>query len=76
LKSILLHRIAVFVDSATRKEATMMERALDWVRGYAQLTWWDGSCVDLRLHRLTDFLDFVATAPEPVPSRHRRRAAV
>ena len=53
----------------------MMERALDWVRGYAQLTWWDGSCVDLRLHRLTDFLDFVATAPEPARAHSRRGTA-
>ena len=50
----------------------MMERALDWVRGYAQLAWWDGSCLDLRLHRFTDFLDFVAGAPEPAPAHLRR----
>jgi len=75
LKSKLLHCIAVVVDSATRREAVMMERALDWVRGYAQLTWWDGSCVDLRLHRLTDFLDFVATAPEPARAHSRRGTA-
>jgi hypothetical protein len=73
LKSILLHCIAVIVDSATGREATMMERALDWVRGYAQLAWWDGSCIDLRLHRLTDFIDFVATAPDPVAAHIRRR---
>nr|USU34034.1 hypothetical protein NG677_10410 [Methylobacterium sp. OTU13CASTA1] len=51
----------------------MVERALDWVRGYAQLAWWDGSCLDLRLHRLTDFIDFVATAPDPVAAHIRRR---
>jgi hypothetical protein len=72
LKSDLLHRIAFVVDSAKRREATMMERALDWVRGYTQLAWWDGSCIDMRLHRLADFLDFVATAPEPVAAHHGR----
>ena len=51
-----------------------MERALDWVRGCAQLAWWDGSCLDLRLHRLTDFRDFVAAAPERVPARRGRPA--
>ncbi|KQP11001.1 hypothetical protein ASF28_08030 [Methylobacterium sp. Leaf99] len=68
----MLRRIAAVVDSAAGREAMMMERALDWVRGYAQLAWWDGSCLDLRLHRFTDFLDFVAGAPEPAPAHLRR----
>ena len=43
----------------------MMERALETIRGCVQLAWWDGSCLDLRLHRLTDLIDFVSTAAEP-----------
>lgn len=42
-----------------------MERALEMIRGCVQLAWWDGSCVDLRLHRLTDLIDFVWAPPEP-----------
>lgn len=42
----------------------MMTRALDWVRACTQLAWWDGSSIDLRLHRLGDLIDFVAAAPE------------
>ena len=43
-----------------------MERALETIRGCVQLAWWDGSCLDLRLHRLTDLIDFVSAAAEPV----------
>lgn len=47
----------------------MMERTLDWVRGCARIAWWDGSALDLRLHRLADFIDALAGVPdrEPVP---------
>ncbi|NEU14201.1 hypothetical protein G3T14_19000 [Methylobacterium sp. BTF04] len=45
----------------------MMTRALDWVRACVQLAWWDGSSVDLRLHRLADLIDFVAATPEARP---------
>lgn len=43
----------------------MMEWALETIRGCVQLVWWDGSCLDLRLHRLTDLIDFVSTTAEP-----------
>lgn len=46
----------------------MMERTLDWVRGCVRIAWWDGSAVDLRLHRLTDFIDALAGMPEAEPS--------
>ncbi|GEP03539.1 hypothetical protein [Methylobacterium oxalidis] len=49
-----------------------MARALNLIRGCARLAWWDGSCVDLRLHRLTDLIDFVAASPEPVRREIRR----
>jgi hypothetical protein len=45
----------------------MMERTLDWVRGCARIAWWDGSALDLRLHRLTDFIDALASVPEAEP---------
>lgn len=47
----------------------MMERALEMIHGYVQLAWWDGSCVDLRLHRLTNLIDFVSTSAEPAEPR-------
>ncbi|WP_419951319.1 hypothetical protein [Methylobacterium sp.] len=43
-----------------------MERMLELVRGYARLAWWDGCAVDMRLHRVADFIDFLAAAREPV----------
>lgn len=43
----------------------MMERALEMIRGCVQLAWWDGSCLDLRLHRLSDLIDFVSAVAEP-----------
>lgn len=43
-----------------------MERMLELVRGYARLAWWDGCAVDMRLHRLADFIDFLAAVREPV----------
>lgn len=49
-----------------------MARALNLIRGCARLAWWDGSCVDMRLHRLTDLIDFVAASPEPVRREIRR----
>lgn len=54
-----------------------MARALDWVRAYTQLAWWDGSSVDLRLHRLLDLIASGATPSEarlalaPAPRRER-----
>jgi hypothetical protein len=55
-----------------------MERTLDWMRGYARLAWWDGSALDLRLHRLTDIIDALAGVPEAdpalVPAHWRTRA--
>ena len=56
----------------------MMERTLEMIRGCVQLAWWDGSCLDLRLHRLTDLIDFVSASSdraEPCPTgtmRHDR----
>lgn len=47
----------------------MMERALETIRGCVQLVWWDGSCLDLRLGRLTDLIDFVSAAAEPAEPR-------
>jgi virulence-associated protein VapD len=50
-----------------------MERMLELIRGYVRLAWWDGCAVDLRLHRIADFVDFLAAAqeprlmPEPIP---------
>ncbi|GJE45710.1 hypothetical protein [Methylobacterium soli] len=49
-----------------------MAGALDLIRGWRRLAWWDGSCLDLRWHRLGDFIDFVAAAPAPEPARIRR----
>ncbi len=46
-----------------------MERLLEWIRGYARLTWWDGCTVDLRLHRLVDVLTAGGEprlSPEPI----------
>ncbi|MCJ2128073.1 hypothetical protein [Methylobacterium sp. E-045] len=46
---------------------------LELIRGYVRLAWWDGCAVDLRLHRIADFVDFLAAAqeprlmPEPIP---------
>jgi hypothetical protein len=48
-------------------EVAVMERALETIRGCVQLAWWDGSCLDLRLHRLTDFIDFVSAAEPSLP---------
>lgn len=42
----------------------MMIRVLDWVRAYTQLAWWDGSCVDLRLHRILERIESGLAAPE------------
>lgn len=42
-----------------------MERMLELIRGYARLAWWDGCAVDMRLHRIADFVDFLAAAKEP-----------
>ncbi len=42
----------------------MMVRVLDWVRAYTQLAWWDGSSVDLRLHRIVERIESRAVAPE------------
>ncbi|MGU3360415.1 hypothetical protein ACLBWX_08790 [Methylobacterium sp. M6A4_1b] len=46
----------------------MMERMLDWLRGYARIAWWDGSALDLRLHRFSDLIDALAGAPETDPA--------
>ncbi|WP_191969996.1 hypothetical protein [Methylobacterium planeticum] len=46
-----------------------MVGALDLIRGWTRLAWWDGSCLDLRLHRLGDLIDFMAAAPEPARVR-------
>ena len=42
-----------------------MERVLELIRGYARLAWWDGCTVDMRLHRIADFVDFLTSAKEP-----------
>ncbi|CAA2136774.1 hypothetical protein [Methylobacterium bullatum] len=42
-----------------------MERVLELIRGYARLAWWDGCTVDMRLHRIADFVDFLTAAKEP-----------
>ncbi|CAA2102088.1 hypothetical protein MBUL_01508 [Methylobacterium bullatum] len=42
-----------------------MERVLELIRGYARLAWWDGCAVDMRLHRIADFVDFLTAAKEP-----------
>lgn len=41
----------------------MMIRVLDWIRAYTQLAWWDGSSVDLRLHRILERIETDAAAP-------------
>jgi hypothetical protein len=46
----------------------MMERTLDWLRGTARIAWWDGSSLDLRLHRFTDLIDALAGVPEADPA--------
>ncbi|GJE17917.1 hypothetical protein ACFQ4G_16165 [Methylobacterium marchantiae] len=43
-----------------------MERMLELIRGYARLAWWDGCAVDMRLHRISDLVDFLAAAREPM----------
>ena len=50
-----------------------MAGALNVIRGWTRLAWWDGSCLDLRLHRLGDLIDFVAAAPEPARVRGSHR---
>ncbi|HEV7439722.1 MAG TPA: hypothetical protein VGN94_08885 [Methylobacterium sp.] len=49
-----------------------MVGALNLIRGWTRLAWWDGSCLGPRLHRLGDLIDFVAAAPAPEPARIRR----
>ncbi|WP_379040600.1 hypothetical protein [Methylobacterium marchantiae] len=39
---------------------------LELIRGYARLAWWDGCAVDMRLHRISDLVDFLAAAREPM----------
>jgi hypothetical protein len=45
-----------------------MERMLDWLRGAMRIAWWDGSALDLRLHRFADLIDALAGAPETDPA--------
>jgi len=45
-----------------------MERTLDWLRGAVRIAWWDGSALDLRLHRFADLIDALAGAPETDPA--------
>ncbi|POR43872.1 hypothetical protein CRT23_06460 [Methylobacterium sp. V23] len=46
----------------------MMERMLDWLRGAMRIAWWDGSALDLRLHRFADLIDALAGTPETDPA--------
>lgn len=51
-----------------------MGSAFDLIRAGAQLTWWDGSCLGLRLERIARI--FLGPEPEavplPVPARPAR----
>ena len=49
-----------------------MEQVLAMIRGCVQLAWWDGSCLDLRLHRLASLVDRMAQEPQPVAIRITR----
>ncbi|MGU3538631.1 hypothetical protein [Methylobacterium sp. A54F] len=47
-----------------------MAGALNLIRGCARLAWWDGSCLDLRLHKLPALIEYV-TGASPVAAVHR-----
>ncbi|WP_210248434.1 hypothetical protein [Methylobacterium sp. WL103] len=43
-----------------------MRRVMDLIDTCVTVAWWDGSCLGLRLHRLPDLIDRVASAPQRV----------
>ncbi|WP_156387536.1 MULTISPECIES: hypothetical protein [unclassified Methylobacterium] len=50
----------------------MVERVLTTIRQWGQIAWWDGSCLDLRLHRLAGFIDRDGADPALAPAREVR----
>lgn len=40
-----------------------MTRVMDLIGACVSVAWWDGSCLGLRLHRLTDLIDAAAASP-------------
>ncbi|MBX9932747.1 MAG: hypothetical protein K2Y56_14595 [Methylobacterium sp.] len=53
----------------------MMEQVLAMIRGCVQIAWWDGSCLDLRLHRLALLVDRIALEPRQVAIRFATEAS-
>ncbi len=52
-----------------------MEQVLAMIRGCVQIAWWDGSCLDLRLHRLALLVDRIALEPRQVAIRFATEAS-